>query len=256
MGGRFSLAGRTAVVTGGSGQLGKAFGAALAEAGARVVLADLKPLSKTELAALSQRPGALSSVRIDVTRRDSVRSAVRTVEREAGPIDVWVNNAGIAVFTPFAERTVAEFDKVLAVNVRGTFLCSQAVAPGMSRRRRGSIVNVGSIYGLASPDPGIYADSGRNSSEVYGASKAGVIQMTRWLAVHLAPAGVRVNAITPGGVFNRQSPAFVRNYRRKTPLGRMARAEDMQGALVYLASDASSYVTGHNLVVDGGYTAW
>lgn len=252
MGDRFSLAGRTAVVTGGSGQLGKAFGRALAEAGAKVVLADLKPLKKAELASLSPREGAVSSIRLDVTSPESVRSVVRA----AGAVDVWVNNAGIAVFTPFAKRTVAEFDKVLAVNVRGTFLCSQAVAPGMARRRRGSIVNIGSIYGLASPDPSIYADSGRNSSEVYGASKAGVIQMTRWLAVHLAPAGVRVNSITPGGVFNHQSPAFVRNYERKTPLGRMAHEEDMQGALVYLASDASSYVTGHNLVVDGGYSAW
>lgn len=247
MSGRFSLAGLTAVVTGGSGQLGRAFGAALAEAGARVFLGDLKPLPRTALAAVGPR---VSSVKLDVTRRESVRAAVKTV----GPVDVWVNNAGIAVFTPFAKRTVAEFDKVLAVNVRGTFLCAQAVAPGMLARGRGSIVNIGSIYGLASPDPAIYGDSGRNSSEVYGASKAGVIQMTRWLAVHLAP--VRVNCITPGGVFNRQRPAFVRNYERKTPLGRMAHEEDMQGALVYLASDASAYVTGHNLVVDGGYTAW
>ncbi len=245
----FSLKGKVAVVTGGLGQLGAAFVSDLEAAGARVFAADLpgaKPFRKGD---------KRKAVPIDVTNEDSVDAAVAAIKRKAGRIDVWVNNAGIGLFTPFETRTVADFDRVLDINVKGTFLCTRAAAKAMAPRG-GSIINVASVYGVVSPDPRIYGDSGRNSSEVYGASKSGVIAMTRYFAVHMAKRNVRVNAITPGGVFNHQAPFFVKNYEARTPLGRMAKASDISGAAVFLASDAASYMTGHNLVMDGGWTAW
>ena len=123
-------------------------------------------------------------------------------------------------------------------------------------KNSGSIINIGSIYGIVSGDPRIYTDSARNTSEVYGASKAGVIHMTKYFAVHLAPFDIRVNCISPGGVFNNQGEDFVKNYSYKTPLGRMAKDSEITSAALFLASDESSYITGHNLVVDGGFTAW
>lgn len=245
----FSLKGKVAVVTGGHGQLGSAFADGLEAAGARVFVADLpgaKPF---------RRGSKRKAVPIDVTDERSVAAAVADIKRKAGRIDIWVNNAGIGVFTPFETRTMEEFDRVLGINVKGVFLCTRAAAAAMAPRG-GAIINVASVYGVVSPDPRIYGDSGRNSSEVYGASKSGVIAMTRYFAVHLAKKNIRVNAITPGGIFNKQAPFFVKGYEARTPLGRMARERDMSGAAVYLASDASSYVTGHNLVVDGGWTAW
>ena len=246
----FSLKSKVAVVTGGLGQLGSAFVSALEASGARVFAADLpgaRPFRKGR-----RKP----HVPIDVTDERSVKAAVDHVRRAAGHIDIWINNAGIGVFTPYQRRTIEEFDKVLDINVKGVFLCTRAASRAISPARGGVILNVASIYGLVSRDPRIYADSGRNSSEVYGASKSAVVSMTRYFAVHLGPKNIRVNAITPGGIFNHQSPAFVKGYRARTPLNRMAREGDISGAAVFLASDAASYVTGHNLVVDGGWTAW
>lgn len=246
----FSLKGKVAVVTGGLGQLGSAFVSDLEAAGARVFAADLpgaKPFHKGR-----RRP----HVPIDVTNEASVAAAAASVRRTAGRLDIWLNNAGIGVFTPYESRTEEEFDKVLDINVKGVFLCTRAASRVMHPSRGGAVINVASVYGLVSPDPRIYGDSGRNSSEVYGASKSAVVSMTRYFAVHLAAKGIRVNAITPGGIFNHQAPFFVKGYEARTPLGRMARESDISGAAVFLASDAASYMTGHNLVMDGGWTAW
>lgn len=247
----FSLKGKVAVVTGGLGQLGSAFVSDLEAAGARVFVADL-PGAKPFRKGGPRRP----VVPIDVTDERSVSEAAAFVRRKAGRLDIWLNNAGIGVFTPFEGRTEAEFDKVLDINVKGVFLCTRAASRAMSPSRGGVILNVASVYGVVSPDPRIYGDSGRNSSEVYGASKSAVIAMTRYFAVHLAKKNIRVNAITPGGVFNKQAPFFVKGYEARTPLGRMAHERDISGAAVFLASGAASYVTGHNLVMDGGWTAW
>lgn len=236
----FGLDGKVAVVTGAAGQLGSAFSRALADAGATVLRTDADPGDEID--------------ELDVTDEASVEAAIRAIVDRHGRIDVLVNNAGVGVYTPLAERTVDEVERVLRVNVTGTILCSRAALTVMPPG--GSIVNVASIYGLVSPDPRIYGSSGRNSSEVYGASKAGVVQLTRWFAVEAAPSGVRVNSITPGGVFAEQEPGFVAAYGDRTPLGRMASPEDLEAGLLYLASPGSSYVTGHNLVIDGGLTAW
>ncbi|MGZ8475187.1 MAG: SDR family oxidoreductase [Candidatus Limnocylindria bacterium] len=238
---RLRLDGRVALVTGAAGQLGTAFCETLREAGATVIGADLE-----------DGPG---TVALDVTDLASVEGVISSVRQDHGRLDVLVNNAGIGVYTPLAEREPEDLARVSAVNLSGTVLCTRAAAPLMEQHG-GAVVNVGSIYGVVSPDPRIYGTSGRNSSEIYGATKAGVIQLTRWFAVHLAESGIRVNVISPGGVFAEQDPEFVREFERRTPLGRMATADDLQGALLYLASDASSYVTGQNLVIDGGWSAW
>lgn len=255
---RFRLDGQVALVTGAVGQLGKQFSATLGHAGAKVIIADLREDMCQELGDhLSSHGIHATSLRMDVSRSESVREGFDLLAATFGRLDVIVNNAGIAVFSPFEERTLEEFMQVLTVNVAGTFLCTQAAVKIMKNQSTGGrIINIGSIYGLVSGDPRIYTDSNRNTSEVYAASKAAVIQMTRYWAVHLAKYNIRVNAISPGGVFNRQGADFVKNYSDHTPMTRMAREDELNDALLFLASEASSYVTGHNLVVDGGWTAW
>jgi NAD(P)-dependent dehydrogenase (short-subunit alcohol dehydrogenase family) len=233
----FRLYGKVICITGASGQIGKALVKAYQEAGADVVPTDLD-----------------TEIPLDVTDKKSVEKARDAIVAKYGKIDILVNNAGIAVFIPFEERTVEEFDKVMNVNVRGTFLCSQVFAEEL-KKTYGCIINVGSIYGMVSADKRIYGNSGRNSSEVYAASKAGIIHMTRYLATYLAP-NIRVNCVSPGGVFNNQDEHFIRSYEFKTPLGRMATADDLVGAFIFLASDSARYITGQNIAVDGGFTLW
>ncbi len=253
----FDLKGKIAIVTGAMGQLGTQITMGLQEAGANVVVGDLNlALCQRKAKALSKNGPRCIGLKLDVTQKNSIARLVEQVVGEFGRIDILVNNAGIAVFTPFEKRKLAEFDKVLRVNVKGVFLCSQIVAKQMIKQKAGNIVNISSIYGIVSPDPRIYANSGRNSSEVYGISKAGILALTRYLAVHLAKYNIRANCISPGGIFNNQSPKFVKNYCWHTPLARMGKDTDLKGAVVYLASEASAYVTGHNLVVDGGWTIW
>ncbi len=252
---RLRLDGRVAVVTGAAGQLGSAFARGLAELGAEVALLDLDLEGCERVAAAGPLAGRSAAFRCDMTDRDDVEAATDAIVERFGRLDVAVNNAGKGVFTPFEQRTDEEFRGVLELNLGGVFHGVQAFSRPM-RERGGSIINVASVYGLVSPDPRVYGDSGRNSAEVYGASKAGVVQMTRYYAVHLAPHRIRVNSISPGGVFAGQDPSFVEQYARRTPAGRMATPEDLQGAVGFLASDAARYVTGHDLVVDGGFTAW
>jgi NAD(P)-dependent dehydrogenase (short-subunit alcohol dehydrogenase family) len=254
----FSLRGRTALVTGACGQLGRQHVDALAEAGASVVLADIEEKAVVALAQdASKRHGRpMLGLGLDVTREQNVEAALRQVLEWSPTLDVLVNNAGIGLFTPWETRTEEEAASIIDINLKGVLWCTKIFSRPMREQKRGSIVNLGSIYGLVSADPRVYGASGRNSAELYAATKGGVIQMTRYMAVHLAPEGVRVNSISPGGVFNKQEPGFVKNYEQRTPMGRMAREDELKGALVYLASDASSYVTGHDLVVDGGWRAW
>lgn len=255
---KFTLDGQVVLVTGAAGQLGRQFSMVLGQMGAHVVVSDLKAQDCKVLAETLQSKGVKAMpLELDVSDSESVKEGFGVIATQLGRVDVLVNNAGIAVFNPFEERTFGEFMHVLTVNVAGTFLCTQAAVRIMKKQPSGGrIINIGSIYGLVSGDPRIYTDSSRNTSEVYAASKAAVIQMTRYWAVHLAKNNIRVNAISPGGVFNGQGTDFVENYSYRTPMGRMAQEDDLNGALMFLASEASSYVTGHNLVVDGGWTAW
>lgn len=227
---------------------------ALVQAGARVALVD-KEVSGAERLVAGAGFEESRVFACDLCDPEAVTSMGAAVQAHFGRVDVLVNNAGIGVFTPFLGRTEDEFDSVVDINLKGTFRCIQVFRDALAKQG-GAIVNVGSVYGVVSPDPRVYGDSGRNSAEVYGATKAGVIQMSRYFAVHLAGDKIRVNSISPGGVFANQATEFVDAYEARTPMGRMGTPEDMAGAVVFLASNAAAYVTGHNLVVDGGFSAW
>jgi len=177
---------------------------------------------------------------------------------------VLLNNAAAKsanFFEPFETFALEEWNEVMAVNLTGAMLCAQVFGAAMAKRGGGSMVNTLSIYGIVAPDQRLYEGSeylGRaiNTPAIYAASKAGLWGLTKYLAAYWGHCGVRVNAVTPGGVFSGQNGTFVENYARRTPLGRMAQADDVANAMRYLASDASKYITGHNLVVDGGWTVW
>ena len=255
---KFRLNGQVALITGAVGQLGRQFSATLGQAGASVVISDLKGRDCQDFSNTLEARGIRAvPIGMDVSKPASVKRGFESVATQLGHLNVLVNNAGIAVFDPFEERSFSDFMRVLTVNVAGTFLCTQAAVRIMKNQPTGGrIVNIGSVYGLVSGDPRIYTDCSRNTSEVYAASKAAVIQMTRYWAVHLAKYNIRVNVISPGGVFNQQGANFIKNYSERTPMGRMAREDELNGAVLFMASDASSYITGHNLVVDGGWTTW
>ncbi|MFH1506867.1 MAG: SDR family oxidoreductase [Candidatus Omnitrophota bacterium] len=253
----FDLDKKVILITGANGQLGMVIAQVLSESGASVILADkVLNICMNKEAQIRKAGGKAIAIKLDVTDKLSVERCVKKALLHFKKIDILINNAGIGVYTPFEKRTISDFDKVMSVNVKGVFLCSQVISRLMKKNKGGNIINIGSIYGLVAPDQRIYAASGRNCSEVYAMSKAAVIQFTRYLASYLSKYNIRVNCISPGGVFNKQAAAFVRNYSYRAPLGRMAFAEELKGAILYLASDASKYVTGHNLVVDGGFTCW
>ncbi len=265
-----SLKGKTAVVTGGIGILGKRFCAGLAEFGANVAVVDLEEKAAEAFAAeLSKNYGVKSAgIACDVADPASVKAMTEKAVKIFGDIHVLHNNAATkssdlnAFFAPFEDYSPAEWRKIMAVNIDGMFLVAQSVGKRMIEQKKGgSIIQTASIYGLMAPDPRIYEGShylGRqiNTPAVYTVSKAAVIGLTKHLATHWADKGIRVNALVPGGVESGQNEEFQKRYSARIPLGRMAQGHEMVGALVYLASDASSYVTGHVLAVDGGLSAW
>lgn len=247
------LRNKVVLVTGAAGQLGRALCQAYRTQGARVIGAD-QDLNKRKIF-----PG-VDYRSMDIADEFSVRKTFDQIHERYKKIDILVNNAGISTFDPFWDRPESSFDRVMDVNLKGTFWCIQHFARHHRRKKSGgSIINIGSIYGVVSPDPGIYTDCSRHSPEVYGASKAGVIQMTKYFAVHLAPYQIRVNCVSPGGIFNPENPQgkdFVKNYSARCPLGRMARTEEIVGPVLFLSSPAAAYATGTNLMVDGGMSAW
>lgn len=263
----FNLNGKVAIVTGAVGLIGRAHCSALAEAGAHVVVADLDLGAAESFAA--KLPGRHLAVRADVTDKDSLETARGNILTEFGTIDVLVNNAAAndKVEQPGLSADLSRFEnfplqawrKSLEVSITGVFLASQVFGAPMAERRRGSIINIASTYGMVGPDQSIYRDeTGRQrfyKGPAYPTCKGAVLNFTRYLAAYWGSVGIRVNSLSPGGVSNGQDAFFVQNYSRKTLLGRMATPDDYRGAIVFLASDASSYMTGANLVVDGGWTA-
>ena len=270
---KFDLTGRVAVVTGGVGLLGAEFCRTLAEAGAAVAVVDLNESASQAVAeSLTNNGYQALAVFTDITQPDSVKAAVEQVLSTFGRIDILVNSAALdpkfdpeAVnkgITPgaFEDYPLDLWNSALHVNLTGMFLMTQAcVRPMLEQGKKGSIINICSTYGLNGPDQRIYIKEGQRVAfkpVYYTVTKAGVMGFTKYLAAYYAETEIRVNALTPGGVFNNHEEYFVKNYSAKTILGRMAQKDEMNGALLFLASDASSYMTGNNLVVDGGWTAW
>jgi NAD(P)-dependent dehydrogenase (short-subunit alcohol dehydrogenase family) len=266
----FDLSGKTAIVTGAVGILGRRFCRGLAEFGAQVVVADLDlDRCSTFAAELEHDYGKPSlGVACDVADPASVAGMVDYVVKHFGAIHILHNNAASksadldAFFASTEKYSLPEWRRIMSVNVDGMFLVAQAVGGQMQKQRiGGSIIQTSSIYGLVSSDKRIYEGSlylGRQISNpaVYSTSKAAVVGLTRYLAANWGDVGIRVNALVPAGVESGQNETFKARYSARVPLGRMAQGDEMVGALVYLASDASSYVTGHCLVVDGGLSAW
>ena len=264
----FDLTGKTAIVTGATGLLGRCHCRALAAAGATVVVVDLDPAACAVLA--GELGGLAFGVAADVTDADSVNALAQEVLGRTGRMDVLVNNAAIndRVENPatalessrFENYPLALWKRSLEVNVTGVFLCSQVIGAEMARVGRGSIINIGSTYGVVAPDQSLYQDADGHQrfykSAVYPTTKGAVLAFTRFLAAYWGGVGVRVNSLSPGGVENGQDDFFIGEYSRRTPLKRMASPSDFMGALVFLASDASAYMTGANLPVDGGFTIW
>ena len=266
----FNLKGRVAIVTGGAGLLGAQFCATLSEAGARVVIVDLDGNTAQELAQrLSQNKLEVLALEANVSDPKSVANMVAATLDAYGKLDILVNCAALnPQFDPqnaekhthsFENYALESWNKSLEVNLTGVFLSSQAVVKPMLKQGSGVIINVCSTYGLIGPDQRIYQQEGqepRYKPVDYSVTKAGVLGFTKYLATYYAGKQIRVNALTPGGVLNEHDEEFVRAYSARTVLGRMAEKDEMNGALLFLASDASKYMTGANLVVDGGWTAW
>jgi NAD(P)-dependent dehydrogenase (short-subunit alcohol dehydrogenase family) len=259
----FDVAGRVVVVTGGLGQLGATYAAALAERGARVAILDVDEAS-------GDVEGEATRVwRVDVTDRSAVEAAAAEIAAVWGVPHALVNNAAIDAppdapadeVGPFESYPEESFERVMDVNVKGTVVPCQVFGAAMAREGRGSIVNVSSVYGLLSPVQDLYAFR-RERGETffkpvaYSVSKSAILNLTRYLATYWARSGVRVNTLTLAGVFDDQPRAFLDAYEARIPIGRMLEAGEAVGALVFLVSDASSYVTGSNVVVDGGWSAW
>lgn len=267
----FDLSGRTAIVTGGGGILGRGFCEVLAAYGANVAVFDVNDATAAQTldAIRAGSPSAKAiAVACDVSSAASVTSAVARVVNEFGSIDILHNNAAsktgdlAGFFASFEDYTLETWREIMGVNIDGMFLMAQAVGKQMiAQGRGGSIIQTASIYGMVGPDQRIYEGSqylGRaiNTPAVYSTSKAAVIGLTRHLASYWGAHGIRVNTLTPGGVESGQNDVFSQKYSARVPLARMARADEMQSALLFLASDASSYMTGQNLVIDGGLTCW
>jgi NAD(P)-dependent dehydrogenase (short-subunit alcohol dehydrogenase family) len=267
--GPFNLNGVVAVVTGACGKLGPVWTEALLDAGARVAALDLPRARVSEaFALLASRAGErLRRIDCDVTHKDSIEAAAQQVRAALGEPTVLVNNAGVdqppdagGNRSRIENLPLEQFRTMIEVNLLGTFQVTQVFGARMAEERGGSIINIGSLYASVSPDQRFYehlaGDLPFLKSPAYGASKAGVVNMTKYFSTLWGPRGVRVNTLSPGGVLGGQDDQFKQKYGSRVPLGRMATFEDLKGPLVFLASKASSYVTGHELRVDGGFTAW
>lgn len=248
----FSIKGKTALVTGAGRGIGRVLARALAEAGCDVALLGLHKENLDKAAAEIERTGVKTiTLKADVSQKDGVKEAFSRVKNNFGRLDICVNNAGVSMQVPAEEMPEEDWDAIIDINMKGVFFCCQEAAKIMIRQNSGTIINLGSISGSAVNVP--------QKQGVYNTSKAGVVMLSRSLAVEWAPYGIRVNSISPGYIktemtLETMSDLFP-HWESLTPMGRLGEAEELRGALLYLASDASSYMTGHDLIVDGGYTA-
>jgi len=265
----FDVSGRVAVVTGGMGQLGAALSVALATRKMRVAILDLETEPRSDDLRAALDDGTIRAHACDVTDRAAVEAALALVEVDWGTPHLLVNAAAIdappdapaSEVGPFEDVPLESLERVVDANVLGVVVPCQVIGGAMARAGRGSIVNVGSVYGMLSPDQSLY-DFRRAAGEeffkpvAYSVSKSALVNLTRYLATYWGRSGVRVNTLTPHGIENGQPAAFVEAFAARSPMGRLMDVSEAVGAVVFLASDASSYVTGANLVVDGGWSAW
>ena len=257
----FDLGGKVIIISGACGLIGRAFAEACAQFGANVVLADIamsQPVAKAaELEARHKRP--MLGVEVEVEKKASVGSLRDAVLKKFGRIDGLINahqNKSHLIFEPFEELKEENWDKVVEVNLKGTFLLCQIIGTHMAGAKSGSIINIPSTYSVVAPNQNLYKGTKMGCPAAYSASKGGIDALSQYLSTYWAASGVRVNQITPHGVWNNHEEQFEKNFAQFSPLQRMSYNHEVANAAIYLLSDASSYVTGHNMLVEGGWTAW
>jgi len=258
---RFSLDNKTIIVTGACGLLGWEICKALAELHARIVLADIDIMAaeKLEEELRDVYRASVTAFPLDISSEDSVNKLVDELSKQTISVDGLVNNAyprNEAYGTIFENITMDSWRENIDMHLNGYFNVSQKIARIMMQQRQGNIVNIASIYGMLGPDFSIYEGTTMTMPAEYAAIKGAIINFTRYLATYLASYNIRVNCLSPGGIFNEQPASFVEKYKQRTPMGRMGNPEDIAGGVLFLLSNLSSYVTGQNLVIDGGWSAW
>jgi NAD(P)-dependent dehydrogenase (short-subunit alcohol dehydrogenase family) len=258
----FDISNKVAVITGGSGLLGARFASVLADYGANVILTDFN-IDECEKKAKELSSKRIKAMKLDVTSKSEWADVLEKIHHDYGGIDILVNSAAYTNKTKtdsfdntFENTTLESWNQMLNVNLTGSFLGCQAVAKYMKEKKEGSIINIASLYGVVSPNHKMYPGTGIVQPVAYTVSKHGVIGLTKYVATWLAEDGIRVNSITPGGIQDGQSDLFLERFGQLSPNGRMTKKEELDGALIYLASNASSSVIGQNLIVDGGWTVW
>ena len=259
----FDLSGKIIILTGGSGFLGTQYAEALCQVNANVVIADIniEESQKLSIELTKKYNSQVMAIKTNLNSRQSIKNLVSKVVRKFGKIDVLINNASFRenkkeLSMPFENYPLSNWNNVISVNLTGMFLCCQEVGKIMQKQKFGNIINISSIYGVVGADQRIYGKSRINSSVSYAVTKSAILNLTRYLASYWNRKNIRVNSLTLGGVENNQDKEFIKNYSYRTMIGRMADKKDYVGAIIFLASDASSYMTGSNLIVDGGWTAW
>lgn len=244
----FDIKNKVGIITGGHGRLGKTFAEALVQCNVKVHLFDIADSCAFESDKIVYH-------KVDISNDVEVFEIVDKILLEDKKIDFLINNAALQITNSYEKMSISDFRKSIDINLNAAYICIKAVTRYMMEVKMGNIINIGSMYGVVSADPNMYGNSGLNSPDAYAASKGGLIHLTKYLAVNLAKYNIRVNAISPAGIFNNQPEEFLEKYLPKVPMGRMMNREELVGPLVFLLSEASSYMTGHNLIVDGGFTS-
>lgn len=244
----FDVKNKVGIITGGNGRLGKTFAEALVKCNVKVHLFDI-----ADSCAFAN--DKIVYHKVDISNDVEVFDIVDKILQEDKKIDFLINNAALQITNSYEKMSISDFRKSIDINLNAAYICIKAVTRYMMEVKMGNIINIGSMYGVVSADPNMYGNSGLNSPDAYAASKGGLIHLTKYLAVNLAKYNIRVNAISPAGIFNNQPEEFLEKYLPKVPMGRMMNREELVGPLVFLLSEASSYMTGHNLIVDGGFTS-
>ncbi len=260
----FDLTDRVAIITGGAGLLASEHAIALSAYGAKIILADFNE-EKCNTAVDELKKQNINAVAkfCDVTKKESWEKLLSDVLSEFGKVDILINNAGFTNQSKSANYDAAfenfpleDWNAIMNVNLTGAFLGCQIIGKQMLLQGKGSIINIASLYGVVSPNHNIYPGTGISQPVAYSVSKHGVVALTKYVATLWASKGIRVNALTPGGIFNDHKGLFLERFKQLNPIGRMSDKTELRGGIVYLASDASSHVVGHNLIIDGGWTAW